>query len=189
MMSLKWDLQKVFSFLSFSCLPFYAGWVFLFLFYFLPKKRRMYKVSRIKFFFLPSERSERREEKLILPKSGLCSSAFFLVCSHFAASCNSLDEFLFFLHLSLAHSMQLCRRRRRLLSGSFCSMINIIERILKFSANYNVRLPKDVSAAGAEVQLHPCRNICMVLWFYNSLLLKNISKLTRIRSQISGWWR
>lgn len=160
----KYSLSFLFHIFLFLC------WLWIFLFLFCPKKDECIKSRELNvlFFSTSRERSERREEKLILPKSGLCSSV---------SSCSTrillplaiLDEYI----LSPPISRTLHAALSSFVVWLFCSTNKYYwVHILKFS-NYNVCGFQRMSAAGAEADT-PLQNICIVLWFYNSLLLKNI---------------
>lgn len=80
----RWRRKKYSLSFPFHVFLFYAGWI-SFCIFAREKKRRMYKKSRelnVLFFKRAREISKRREEKLILPKSGLCSVFVFFLLLH-----------------------------------------------------------------------------------------------------------
>lgn len=137
--------------------PFYAGWIFSFLlfrFILAPKKRRRRRNTKSRELNVPHTRSKKREGKLILPKSGLCSLELLLTCFSLFFLFAIFDNFLLSPpRLALQHFglMQFHRRlccRRRLANNSAIytyKILSILTLIILCAAFHSPRLSHSLS--------------------------------------------
>lgn len=161
--------RKSILFLFLFIFPFLCWLDFLYSF-FLPKKDECIKSRELNVLILKeSERSWKEKRKINSSKIWplfVCSSSFY---SPPKFCC--LLQFWIFLHL--AHSVQFCRR---LLSGSFLQhdkillSTHILKKSLIILCGFLLTLTRMcLRQVCVWRQIHPW-NICIVLWFYNSLI-------------------